>query len=662
MKNKELSLGWLALLAGVLMLAGGRYAQGQQPNASTRLKDLSLQELGDVEVVTYSKAPAELWATPAAIYVITSDDIQRSGATSIAEALRLAPGVEVGRLSATTWAVGIRGLQNNFSKSVLVLIDGRNVYTPLFAGVYWDVQDMPMENIDRIEVIRGPAGTIWGTNASNGVINIITKSAAETHGVAGSVVAGDQDHVVADLQYGGQAHELHYRFFGRGFERAHAFHTDGIDEDAWHQERVGFRADYAAGRDTYFAEGDAYRGSSPHVIGATPVFDETSGGHINMRWQRELSQTNGLYVQAYFDRTGRTNPTSLGETRNTIDIDFIHHMKLPGNQQFTYGGGLRWSPYQILSANPGTTLTPARATDHVYTGFVQDEIHLGEKFTLTGGAKLQQNNFSGFDIQPSVRLLWSVGEHQSIWMGITRAVTTPSDLEEDFFLQGAAGPNTVIQVLGNKQFKSEGVVGYELGYRVLHGNRFYVDLSSFWSQYSNLQSFSTPIITSTGGITYITIQYQNQIGGHASGLELAPHVTIAPWWRANINYSYVSGNFTANGPTSDISATGSVSTYERSTPRHMVAVQSKMDLPWQFQFDQMYRFVTDLPAQKVNAYQTLDVVLARPLGRNVLLKIAGQNLLQPHHKEWGSGDPGQAVVGINRGMYVQMSFHSNPKR
>ena len=636
--------------------------RGQTSNSSKRLKDLSLEELGDVEVVTYSKAPAELWETPAAIYVVTQDDIQRSGATSIAEALRLAPGVEVGRLSSTTWAVGIRGLQNNFSKSVLVLIDGRNVYTPLFAGVYWDVQDMPLDNIERIEVIRGPAGTIWGTNASNGVINIITKSAADTHGVTANVLAGDQEHTIDDLQYGGQAREMHYRFFGHGIERAHEFHPDGINEDAWHQERVGFRVDYGAGRDNYFAEGDAYLGTSPHIVGTAPVYDTTSGGHINMRWQRELSKTNGFYLQAYFDRTARTNMTSLGETRNTIDIDFIHHLAMPGRQAFTYGGGLRWSPYQIISAVPGTTLTPPKATDHVYTGFVQDEIHLSEKVSLTAGAKLQQNNFSGFDIQPSARLLWTVGEHQSLWLGITRAVTVPSDLEEDFFLQGAAGPNTIIQVLGNKQFKSEDVLGYELGYRVLHGSRFYVDFSSFWSQYSNLQSFSTPIISSSGGTTYITIQYQNQIGGHTSGFEVAPQVTIAPWWRANLNYSYVSGNFNANGLTSDISSTGSVNTYERSTPRHLVTVQSKMDLPWQFQFNQMYRFASDLPAQKVNQYQTMDVVLARPLGRNVFLKVVGQNLFQPHHNEWGSGDPGQAVVGVNRGMYVQLSFHANPHR
>jgi len=637
-----------------------RAASTDDSNPPKRLKDLSLEDLGNVEVVTYSKTPAELWETPAAIYVITSDDIQRSGATSIAEALRLAPGVEVARLSSTTWAVGIRGLQNNFSKSVLVLIDGRSVYTPLFAGVYWDVQDMPLDDIDHIEVIRGPGGTIWGPNAANGVINIITRSSRDTHGVTASALGGTQDHTIDDLQYGAAAHNLNYRIFGSGFERAHEYHTDGINDDTWHQERVGVRADYAMGRDTFFAEGDAYRGDSPHIVGTTVVSDETSGGDINVRWQRDLSKTDGFYVQSYFDRAERTNTNSLGETRNTIDVDFIQHFKLAGRQTFTYGGGLRWSPYQVISPVAGETLTPPSATDHVYMGFLQDEFRFSGKFSLTAGAKLTHNNFSGFDIQPSARLLWSPSEHQSVWVGVTRAVTTPSDLEENFLLQGASG-STVIQVLGNKQFMSEDVVGYELGYRILHGSRFYVDLSGFWSQYTNLQSFSAASLSSSGGLTYITIQYENQIAGHATGFEFAPQVTVASWWHANVNYSYVSGNFAASGPTSDISSTGSVNTYEKSTPRHIVFVQSKMDLPWLFQFDQTYRYVSDLPAQKVNAYQTMDLVLGRPLGRDVFFKVVGQNLFQPHHNEWGTGDPNQPVVGINRGMYVQVSFKSGGK-
>jgi iron complex outermembrane receptor protein len=431
--------------------------------------------------------------------------------------------------------------------------------------------------------------------------------------------------------------------------------------DAWHQERVGFRADLASNRDTYFAEGDAYRGNSPHIIGTTPVYDETSGGDINLRWDRAFSQTNGFYVQAYFDRNLRTDPKSLGESRNTVDIDFIQHVQFGKRNKFSYGGGLRWSPYAILSTNPDETLIPTRATDHIYTGFLQDEVQLATKFALTFGTKLQQNNYSGFDIQPSVRLLWSPDQHQVVWMGATRAVTTPSDLEEDFVLRAAA-PKLVIQVLGNKRFKSEDVTGYELGYRLLRDDRFYLDLSSFWSQYSNLQSFSAPAVTVAGGVTTSTILYENQIAGHTSGFEFAPQLAITRWWHLNSSYSFVSSNFGANGPTSNISSTGSVSTYEGSTPKHLVSVQSKLNLPMRFEFDQIYRFASALPAQKVKAYQTMDLVIARPIGRQFSLKIVGQDLFQPYHYEWGTGDPTQQPVGIYRAAYVQLSFRTSSPR
>lgn len=628
-------------------------------DAQNQLKSMSLEQLGNVEVTSVNKWPTELWDTPSAVYVITAEDIRRSGATSIADALRLAPGVEVGRLSSTTWAVGIRGLQNNFSKSVLVLIDGRNVYTPLFAGVYWDVQDLPLENIDRIEVIRGPGGTIWGPNAANGVINIITKKASETRGVMASALGGTLDHTIDTLQLGFVHGDLSYRFFGHGFQRGHEYHTDGINDDAWHQERFGFRADLDKGRDSYFLEGMIYGGDSPHIVGTSPVVDETSGGDVNFRWERENTSGTGFTLQSYFDRTIRTG-TLLGETRNTIDIDFVQHLHLPAGQKFAWGGGLHWSPYQIVSVTPLETLIPQSATDHNHTGFVQDEIPLGARVFLTAGAKLQHNNYSGFDIQPSGRLLWTPTEHQSAWLGVTRAVTTPSDIEEDFQLTGPAGPATYIRVAGNHKFQSEDVIGYEAGYRTLANNRVFVDLAAFRNQYSRLQSFSPPMLSTVGGNTFITIEYQNLIGGTTTGFEIAPQAALTSWWRLNTSYSYLDSNFHANGPTSDISGTGSVSTYEKSSPKHMVMAQSTVHLPGRLGFDQTYRFVSALPAQKVPAYQTMDLRLARLLGKNFRLAVVGQNLFQPHHYEWGTGDPTQPPVGIERAAYVQLSFFSHP--
>jgi iron complex outermembrane receptor protein len=630
------------------------------PPADTQqnpLKTLSLEELGNIEVTTFSKAPTPLHNTPAALYVITQEQILRSGVTTIPDALRLAPGVEVGRLSSTTWAVSIRGLENNFSKSVLVLIDGRNVYTPLFAGVYWDVQDLPLEDIDRIEVIRGPAGTIWGPNSANGVINIITRKAADSKGVQGSALAGNVDQTIDDLQIGAGSGDTNFRIFGRGFERPHEFHTDGIDDDTWHEERLGFRVDRDKDKSDMMLEGDLYKGTSPHIVGTAVSSDQTSGGDANFRYQQVQPNGTGLVVQAYFDRTLRDHGF-LSETRDTFDLDLVDRFKAGDSQMLSVGAGLHWSPFNVTSAVAGEGLVPSNGVDHIYTGFLQDEVRLGHAVNLTLGAKLQQNNYSGFDILPSGRLLWSLNEKQSLWTGITRSVTTPSDIEEHFLLQGAS-PTLVIQVLGNHQFKSEEVLGYELGYRGTVNTHLFFDLSGFWNQYSRLQSFGPEVISQSGSTTYITIQYTNQISGSASGFEIAPQVAIGSFWRLNLAYSFVNSDFQAAGPTSNISSTGSVGTYDGSSPKHQVVLQSMIDLPGKFHFDQTYRFISALPAQKVPAYQTADLHLSRPLGNNFEIETVGQNLFQYHHYEWGTGDLSQPLVGIYRAAYIRLSFHAS---
>jgi len=648
---------FLASASAIATQAGAGQTEMASDGAQQNLKQMTLEQLGEVEVTTFSKAPTPLHNTPAALYVITHDEIVRSGVTTIPDALRLAPGVEVGRLSSTTWAVSIRGLQNNFSKSVLVLIDGRNVYTPLFAGVYWDVQDLPFEDIDRIEVIRGPAGTIWGPNSANGVINIITTKAADSKGVQASALAGTMEHTIDDLQIGAGSGDTNFRVFGRGFERDHEYHTDGINDDAWHEERLGFRADHDKGVADMMLEGDLYKGTSPHIVGAAISNDQTSGGDVNFRYQTVEANGTGLMAQAYFDRTLRTHGF-LGETRDTIDVDFIDRFKPGAAHLVSVGAGFRWSPYNVISAVVGEGLVPPKATDHIYTGFLQDEMRLGKTVNLTVGAKLQHNNFSGFDVLPSGRLLWSPNDKQSLWGGITRSVTTPSDLEEDFVLQGIT-PTLVIQLLGDHKFKSENVLGYELGYRGTMSKHLFLDVSGFWNQYGQLQSFSPYVITSSGGVTYYTVQYTNQISGSASGFEVAPQFAIGSAWRLNLAYSYLNSDFQAAGATSSISDSGSVSTYEGSAPKHQVVLQSMIDLPCKFSFDQTYRFVSALPAQKVEAYQTADVHLSRPLGANFLIEGVGQNLFQPHHLEWGTGDPAQPPVGIERAGYVRISFHAS---
>ncbi|MFL6300221.1 MAG: TonB-dependent receptor plug domain-containing protein [Terriglobales bacterium] len=653
----------LLLAAGALPIGAAGQTSASPGQQNTPLKQLTLEQLGNIEVTSVNKQPEQVWNTAAAIYVITQADIERSGATSIADALRVAPGVEVSRISSTTWAIGIRGLQSNFSKSVLVLIDGRSVYTPLFSGVYWDVQDVVLEDVDRIEVIRGPGGIIWGPNAVNGVINIITKNSSQTHGVLASALGGNVDRTIDELRVGSGSGNFHYRVFGKGFIRAHEFHQDGNDFDDWHQYRGGFRTDYDRGKDSFSFQGDIYRGDSPHLIGTDVTDDTVDGGNLNAQWNRNYGGGNDFHLQAYFDRTIRTG-LQLGETRNTYDIDFVDHLRVGSHNNLSLGGGLRWSPNRFIQKQPSIDLIPHDETDHIYTGFLQDELHLaGNKLSLIGGVKFQHNNFSGFDIQPTGRVLWNPTPHQSVWAAVTRAVTTPSRIEEDFVLD-AKSPGLEIQVLGNPNFKSEALVGYEFGYRQLFSKSLYVDLSAFHNHYTDLQSFGaaqTSLVLTPPPHLLISIPYNNLISGNTNGIEIAPSWQVTPFWMVSGSYSYVGLDLKASGPTSDISSTGTVSKYEGSTPHQMVEFRSYIDLPKSFEFDQVFRGASALPAQKVADYQTLDLQAAWTFRSQLRIAVVGQNLLHEHHDEWGTGDPTQQNIGIRRAAYLKITWTSKAK-
>lgn len=424
-----------------LALHAKRAAHSQQAQekrkAKERLTEMSLADLGNVEVTTVSKEPGEVWRTPAAIYVLTSEDIRRSGATSIPEVLRLVPGVEVARIDSDHWSVGIRGFGSTLSRSLLVLIDGRSVYTPLFAGVYWQVQNVPLEDIDRIEVIRGPGGTIWGANAVDGVINIITKSTKDTHGSLLSLGGGNVDEGTAGFRYGGgNGKGVNYRVYGMGFDRGPEFHSDGSNFDDWRMGQAGFRTDWdSSPRDTVTLQGDIYNvnaGESVAFGTFTPPYTITtdaeaklSGGNLLGRWKRTLSSGSDVQVQAYYDRTNHFEP-DYGETRNTFDVDFLHHLTLPGQQDFLWGLGARLSPGNFIQIVPTIDFLPHHQTDQIYSGFAQDEIPLfNRRVSLTVGSKLEHNNYTGFEVQPSARLLWMPSPKQTFWASVTRAYAPP---------------------------------------------------------------------------------------------------------------------------------------------------------------------------------------------------------------------------------------------
>jgi iron complex outermembrane receptor protein len=651
-------------------------AQATQSNQNPpeNLKQVSLEQLGQIEVTTASKMPVKATRTPAAIYVITQEDIRRSGATSIPEALRLAPGVEVARVDSNTWSLGVRGFESTLSRSVLVLIDGRSVYTPLFAGVYWQVQDTLLEDIDRIEVIRGPGGTIWGANAVNAVINIITKRAQETHGTLVSTGGGNIDQGFVNFRYGaGNSKGFNYRIYGKAFTRGPEFHPDHQQFDDWRMGQIGFRTDWDAhNRDRLTLQGDVYNGDAGQRVGIasySPPFmtdvqqnAELSGGNLLGRWERELGSGSNIQLQTYYDRTNRKQ-ANFAESRDTFDLDFIHHLTLPGRQDFLWGLGARLSSGNVSEVVPTVVFTPNHYTDKLYNAFIQDEIPIvGDQLSLTIGSKFLHNGYSGFEIEPTARLLWTPSSRQTVWGAVTRAVRTPSRVEEDLQLTGLAAPTplTFFRIIGDRKFSSESLIGYEAGYRSLVGPKFHVDIAAFYNNYDHLLSIEpgAPFSESSPPPphTVIPFFFRNGLLGHTAGFEIAPDWTPTRTWRLRGSYSYLYIDLDKRASSQDTSSANST---QGSSPHHQVAIQSSLDLPKKLEFDQSLRYVSALPAQLVRAYTTADVRFSWRAIRSLDVSVVGQNLFQPHHAEFG-GDPGP-LVGIERSAYIKLTWQSGQR-
>ena len=643
--------------------------QEKKLKSEVKLTQISLAELGNIKVTTVSKEPEEVWRTPAAIYVITQDDIRRSGATSIPGVLRLAPGVEVARIDSDHWSVGIRGFGGQLSNKLLVLIDGRSVYTPLYAGVWWQAQDTPLEDIDRIEVIRGPGGTIWGSNAVDGVINIITKNAKETHGTLLSLGGGNVDEGTADFRYGGgNGKGFNYRLYGMGFDQGPEFHSDGQRFDKWRTGQAGFRTDWDSGtRDAFTLQGDIYSQDdgesvqfatfSPPSMQIADGIAKLSGGNLLGRWKRTYNGGSDIQLQAYYDRTNHFEP-EIGESRDTFDVDFLHHLPLRWHQDFSWGLGARVSPGTISETVSTINFIPHHQTETLYSGFVQDEIPLSHQLSLTAGSKLEHNNYTGFEVEPSVRLLWTPKPRQSFWASVSRAVRIPSRLEEDVQIAGLITTTPLpiyLQIAGNGSFFSEQLVAYETGYRSLVTPRFYVDIAAFHNDYNYLYSYGNapPFFETSPPPLRIIVPLiiTNGIKGATNGFEVAPDWKPASWWELKASYSYLNMDLERRPGSPDIS---SVLSYEGSIPRNQAVIQSLFNLPRHFEFDQTYRYVSALPALSVPAYGTADLRLGWRPSEHVEFSLSGQNLLQPQHVEF-LGDPGLPVA-IMRSAYGKITL------
>ncbi|HEX4785593.1 MAG TPA: TonB-dependent receptor [Candidatus Sulfotelmatobacter sp.] len=671
-RSSKLRLAVL-LVSAIFCASSAWTANAVTPEDQTNsLKELSLAELGNLQVTTATKTPAAIWKTPAAIYVITHDAILRSGATSIPDALRLAPGVEVARIDSDKWSIGIRGFGSRLCRSVLVLIDGRTVYTTLLAGTYWEVQDTVMQDIDRIEVIRGPGGTIWGPNAVNGVINVITKPASETQGTLASALGGNVDQGAVTLRQGVSHGPVNYRAYAKGFNRAAQFHSDHREFDHWRAMQGGFRLDWTeSSQDGFTLQGDIYDERAGESVVATtyaPPYSQVldgnallSGGNILGRWKRTTGEAKGIQLQAFYDRTNRYEP-NFTDIRDTFDVDFLQHFPLPGRQEVSWGLGARSSRGKNPLVVSGLTFTPSPRTDTLFSAFLQDDIAIVDRrLSLSLGTKLIKTNFTDVEPEPSVRLLYTPTDTQTLWAAYTHALRTPSDAEENFSLAGFIGiaPNSLpyfARFNPNKNFQPEQLNGYELGYRRLVGQNLYLDLSAFYNHYSSLFSediTGPPFIETNPGPTHILLpaQFGNGLLGETSGGEIAPEWQVTDFWRLRGSYSFLEIHLKKAPNSLDI---GSAPGVEGSSPRHQVLAQSGFDLPKAVSLDLLYRYVSALPGQNVRAYSSADVSLGWNATSHLRFSAVGQNLLQPHHAEFGT-DPGP-LVQIKRSAYAQITW------
>ncbi|HEV2135671.1 MAG TPA: TonB-dependent receptor plug domain-containing protein [Terracidiphilus sp.] len=662
----------LVLLAAPLAVCAQRPPKNEQAQVQ-QLKSLSLADLGNIQVTTVNKEPEDVWQTPAAVYVLTENDIRRSGATTLPNLLRTVPGVEVAQVQNNYWAVGIRGFGSQFSRGVLLLIDGRSAYTELFEGVYWDVQDVPLDDIERIEIVRGPGGTIWGANAVNGVINIITKDAHDTQGALATGLSGHVNRFNGTLREGLHHRDFYYRVYAHAFLREPAIDPGFAGYDRWHLVHGGFRADWnASQRDTLTLKGNIYTGQSGQQVGlgvyqplaqiAVNGTQDISGGDLNLHWDHHYQGGSDLRVQAYFDRTNRHGP-QFGETRSKFDVDVVDRVFLPGRNEVIWGAGIRLEPSHFIQTQATVDFLPHNQTDYIYSAFAQDTLQvIPSRLNLVAGTKLEYNNFSGFEYQPSVRLLLNPTRHSTLWGAVSRAVRTPGRLDQDLQLTGviSSHPPLIDRVEGDPLFQSEILIGYEAGYRQLLTRNLFADVAAFHNRYEKLEGYGIPfysLITTPITATVLNVPIANSVDGNTDGIEIAPDWKVTPWWDLKGNYSYLHIKTQPRPAFAGTVAQVNASSYNGTSPHRETTAQSYFDLPHGFNFNLDYRFVSRIPFQGVGSYQTGDAHAEWKMDGNWRLFVTGRNLLQPQHQEF-NGENGNRV-GIRREVFAGLTWTSS---
>ncbi len=644
-----------------LILLGGSACLLAQPKPEPDLAEFDLEQLMRVRVTSVSKYPESRFNAAAAIYVVPNEELRRNGFATIADALRTVPGMDVGQVNSHTWAVSARGFNGEYANKLLVLNDGRSVYSPLSSGVYWDAQDMMLEDVDRIEVIRGPGATVWGANAVNGVINVISKSAKETQGVLVSASGGSEERGAGEIRYGGKlADNAWYRVYAKHADRDDTALANGGDgADDWWMSRTGFRIDWeATAQDLLTLQGDYYQGHEHLSIvqpTATAPFanverlqSDLSGANVVGRWTRTLSENSEIKLQSYYDHTERESNLP-SERRDTFDIEGQHSFTWRNWNRVVWGLGYRITTDKIRG-DFAQSFSPSERTLNLFNSFLQDEILLVEdRLHLTIGCKLEHNDFTGFEYQPSAKLVWMPTEKQTLWGAISRAVRTPSRAEDDVRVNVATQPPSasVITILGDRSGLSENLLAYELGYRLLPHPRVSLDAAAFYNTYDHLRSlaFNPPVFT--------TLHSANQLKGETYGVEVSGEWQPLACWRLRTAYTFFKAELHRVGGGLDQQTE---KFFEGAAPRHQFSLRSQLDLTRQIEFDCGLRFVDALHNPETPGYVTADVRLGWRPNDHWEFSISGLNLLDNQHPEFAPQILNTPVREVERSVYGKITW------
>jgi iron complex outermembrane recepter protein len=633
----------LTLLLTITIIAASiRLAEAQTPQNSQLpvLKQLSIEELLQLDVTLPLRREERIMDAPAAVAVLTSEDVRRQGAVSLAEALRHVPGLFVGRFSASSWIVASRGFGSTTANKMLVMIDGRTVYSPLFSGVFWNQHDMMMLDIDRVELIRGPGASLWGSNAVNGVINVVSKRAADTQGVLLTVAGGAEERFTTALRYGGRAGAGHYRVYGKFFDRDDANLPGGVDaHDGQRLGQGGFKLEFEPAAHGFTLQGDVYR---TRADTATDADIRADGANVLGRWTYRRSSRSELQVQGYFDRTRRVVPQQIDEARNTLDIEVLQRLNLNSRHTLSAGASYRHSADDTI-ASPLLAFDPAERTTHLAGAFAQDEFAISPAVLLVAGAKIEHNDFTGVEWQPSLRGRWMPNTAHTIWGAVSRAVRLPTRFDSDVRVFRAG----LLVATGDPDFRSEEVVAFEAGYRTSPLPSFAVDVAVFHNRYNHLRSQEL-----TGG----RITVANMLNNNSTGATITATVQPRSWARFAASYNVLGHDLSLDRGSTDIYR----GRFETIDPKHMARVQGRFDLPHGLEVDVMTMFIGRLPQivpqiPGTPAYNEASFRAGWRINSRLEVSLIGRDVLHDDHIEFISPTSSR-ITRLERALFTRATL------